>query len=96
LRQLQRCKEEGMAGPVMNAPIILDVGKTNRRKLRQMEQGCGPLMGDVQDALTEVTASLGDQADGKQLIPVILVYSKRRRRGKRRNKSFGGFFPPFF
>jgi hypothetical protein len=86
-----------MAGPVVNAPIILDVGKASRKNIRDMSQGCGRLMGDVQDAVSEVTASLGEQADGKQLVPVILVYRKKRRkrRGKR-NKAFGGLFPALF
>jgi hypothetical protein len=87
-----------MAGPVVNAPIVLDVGRTSRRNIRQLSQGCGKLTGEVQDALTDVTASLGDEAEGKQLVPVILVYRKksRRRRGKGRGRGWGGLFPPFF
>lgn len=89
-----------MAGPVVNAPIVLDVGRASRRNIRQMSQGCGKLVGEVQDALDDVTASLGDEAEGKQLVPVILVYRqkrrRRRRRGGGRGSGWGNLFPPFF
>lgn len=82
--------------PILNAPIILDVGKTSRRNIRQLSRGCGKLSGDVQDAVNEVTANLGDQADDKQLVPVILLYRKKRRKSRRSRKSGGGLFPAFF
>lgn len=84
-----------MAGPVMNAPIILEVGKTKKRNIRDMERGQGKIMADLQEAMVEVTATLGADADAKQLVPVVLVY---RRKGKKRKKRRGGrgFFPAFF
>lgn len=78
-------------GPIVNAPIILDVGKTSRKNIRQIKQGQGKLMDDVQDAMAEVTASLGDQANGQHLIPVVLLYRKKSRRNKK-----GGVLPVFF
>ena len=77
-------------GPIVNAPIILDVGKTSRKNIRQMKQGQGKLMADVQDAMAEVTAQLGEQANGQQLIPVVLLYRKKSKRNK------GGGVMPFF
>jgi len=74
----------------LNAPIIVDLGKASRKRVRQLKQGRGRLVDDVQDALSEVTTSLGDQADGKQLIPVVLLY---RRKGRR---SRGGLIPALF
>jgi len=81
-------------GAVVNAPIVIDVGKTNRKKIRDLEKGCGSIVTDVQDAVTEVTTSLGDQAEGKQFIPVVLVYRKKRKRNKRRGG--GGLLPALF
>lgn len=72
-------------------PIILDLGKTSRKSIRQLGEGSGKLVADVQDAVAQVTASLGDQANGKQLVPMILVYQKKRRK----NKNGGGLFPLF-
>ncbi len=79
-------------GPILNAPIILDLGKTSKKNIRQAKQGQGKLMLDVQDAMTEVTASLGDKANGQQLVPVVLLYRKKNRRGRRG----GGIFPVLF
>jgi hypothetical protein len=79
-------------GATVNAPIVIDAGKTTRRKLRNLEKGCGPIVTDVQDAVAEVTSSLGDQADGKQFVPVVLVYRKKRKRNKRQN----GILPSIF
>jgi hypothetical protein len=83
--------------PIFNSPIILDVGKTSRRNVRDLEQGCGKLVQDVNDALTEVTASLGEQADGKHFVPVVLIYRKkaRKNRGRRASKRMGMFPFPF-
>lgn len=80
-------------GAVVNAPIVIDVGKASRRKIRDLEKGCGPIVTDVQDAVTEVTASLGEQAEGKQFVPVVLIYRKKRRRNKR---GGGGLLPALF
>ncbi len=79
-----------MAGPILNAPVILDLGKTKRKNIKQLRQGRGKLLGDVEDAMKEISASLGAQADGKQLVPVVLVYRKKARRSKG-----GGLFPIF-
>lgn len=76
-------------GAILNAPVILDLGKTSRKSIRQLRQGQGKLLGDVQDAIQEVTTSLGEQAEGKQLVPVVLVYRKKARRRR------GGGLVPF-
>lgn len=69
--------------PVANAPVILDLGKASRKSIKQLKRGKGKLLDDVQEAMREVQTTLGAQADGKQLIPVVLLYRKRskRRRG---------------
>lgn len=84
--------------PIVNAPVIVDAGRASRRKVRDLKQGCGPLINDVNDAVAQVTSSLGDQADGKQLVPVVVLIRKKRR-GKRRGRrrGVGGLFPlPLF
>jgi hypothetical protein len=79
-------------GAIVNAPIVLDVGKAKRKDIKNLEKGCGKIVVDVQDAVTEVTSSLGDQAEGKQFVPVVLVYRKKRRRNKKGN----GLLPALF
>jgi hypothetical protein len=72
-----------MPGPIVNAPIIMEIGKTKKRDIRDVARGQGKIMGDLQEAVAEVTKELGDQADGKQLVPVVLVYRKKRRAKRR-------------
>ena len=74
-------------GAILNAPVILELGKASRKAVRQLREGRGKMLDDVQDAMKEVTASLGEQAEGKHLIPVVLVYRQRRRR------KTGGLLP---
>lgn len=81
-----------MAGPILNAPIILDIGKTRKKNIRDMKRGQGKIMADLQDAMAEVTLSLGEQADGKQLVPVVLLYRKKNRS----RRKGGGVFPVLF
>ena len=71
-----------MAG-TMNAPVILDLGRTRRNRVRQLKKGRGKLLEDVKDALAEATEALGEQAEGQQLLPVILIYRRRRRKRNR-------------
>jgi hypothetical protein len=65
--------------PIVNAPVIMELGKVKRKDIRQLRDGRGKLLDDVQDAMNEVTRSLGDKGEGKQLVPVVLVYRKKRR-----------------
>ena len=80
---------------IVNAPVIVDGGKVSRRKIKDLKQGCGPLINDVSDAIAQVTTSLGDQADGKQLIPVVVIY-RRKSRGRRGGRGGRGLFPVLF
>jgi len=75
----------------LNPPIIVDLGKTSRKRIRQLKKGRGKLLDDVQDVLNEVTASLGEQADDKQLVPMVLLYRAKRKKGNR-----GGIIPALF
>jgi hypothetical protein len=77
-------------GPILNAPVILNLGKTKKKNIKQLRQGRGKLVGDIDDALKEISASLGEQGEGKQLVPVVLVYRKKTKRRKA-----GGLFPFF-
>ena len=65
-------------------PIILNVGKRKRRVIKDLERGRGRLMDQVEQTLLEVRARLGAAAEGKEIVPVVMIYRhklKRRRRG---------------
>jgi hypothetical protein len=68
-------------------PIIVDLGRQNRRRIRDLKKREGPLMHDVSLAISEVRAKSPELAD-KDLVPVVLIYQKRPRR-----KSGSGLFP---
>lgn len=76
------------------APIIIDLGKEKKRRIRDLKRGRGRLMAEVAAVLSEVRAGLGDDADGKQLVPVVLIY-KKKRKGKNWDGGNGRTLFPF-
>lgn len=82
------------------APIIIDLGKEKKGRIKDLKRGGGRLMAEVAAVINQVQAGLGDDAGNKQLVPIVLVYKKKNRR-RRRNRGGGrlsvrgggGFFP---
>jgi hypothetical protein len=64
------------------APIILDLGKKKRRALKDLKRGRGRLMDEVEQSLEEVRVSLGEEMQGKQIVPIILVYKRKEKKRK--------------
>lgn len=71
------------------APIVIDAGKVRKRLIRELKLGRGRLADEVHDAVAEVYANLRDETEGKEYVPVVLVYKQKRRRKDDR----GGIFP---
>lgn len=71
-------------------PIVVEVGKASRKAVRRLRRGQGRLADEVRRALESVRANLGTEAAGKELVPVVLVYRKKRKR-----KSCGSGLIPF-
>jgi hypothetical protein len=44
------------------APIVIDLGKVKRKRIKQLKRGEGALLDDVQEALFRVRERLGEQA----------------------------------
>ena len=78
------------AGPesLMAQPIIVDLGRERARRIRDLKRGEGVLWDEVLDVLDEVQDMLGAQAEGKTLVPIILVYEKRAPRRRMRSMLF--------
>ena len=70
-------------------PIVIDLGRARRRRIRQLKKGTGPLADEVMDVVAQVKAELGPEAAGKEFLPVVVVYRRKRRRRR------GGIFPFF-
>lgn len=63
-------------------PIIIDLGRQKSGSLRELKKGEGKLWDEVLDVVEEVKEMLGAEAEGKMLVPIIMLYqekSKRRR-----------------
>jgi hypothetical protein len=63
-------------------PILVDLGKIKRKVVRQYREGRGELVDEVRAVLDETQRNLGADAAGKTLVPIVLVYEKKRRRRK--------------
>ena len=68
------------AAPEVTAPIIVSLGKKKRRAIKRLKRGKGPAMEEVMDVLDQVQANLGPQAEGKILVPVVVLYKQKQRR----------------
>jgi hypothetical protein len=64
-------------------PVIVDLGKAKRKKIKQLKRGDGPLMEEVLDVLDEVANHLGQELEGKTLVPIVMIYEKK---GKKKRK----------
>ena len=68
-------------------PIIINMGKQKRKRIKNLMKGRGRLWFEVEGVIEEVNESLGDELEGKAIVPLVLIY---RRKPKR--KRLGGFF----
>ena len=64
----------------MTQPVIIDLGKQKNRTLKNLKRGKGKLWGEVLDVVEEVKDMLGTEAEGKVLVPVVLIYREKRQR----------------
>jgi hypothetical protein len=68
----------------MTTPIIIDLGKTKRKRIKRLKRGQGRLMDEVIDVLDEVAEELGEELDGKTLVPIVMIYQKKD--GRKRSR----------
>jgi hypothetical protein len=57
-------------------PLIIDLGKQGRKKIKQLKKGEGPLAEEIQATIDEVKAQAGDRLP-ENAWPVIIVYEKK-------------------
>jgi len=61
----------------MTQPVIIDLGKQRSRALKDLKKGEGKLWDEVLDVADEVKEMLGEEAEGKVFIPIILLYQEK-------------------
>jgi hypothetical protein len=72
--------ESGETTTEMAQPIIVDLGKQKSSNLKDLKKGQGKLWDEVLSVVDEAQEMLGEEADGKVLIPIILIYEKKPKR----------------
>jgi hypothetical protein len=80
---LEENDEEEIVELEVVTPIVVDLGKTKRKKIKKLKRGEGPLMEEVLDVLDEVAEQLGEELEGKAIVPIIMIYKKK---GKKKRK----------
>ena len=66
--------------PEIVAPIIVSLGKKKKKAIKQLKRGKGSTMDEVMDVVDQVQQTLGDQATGKIIVPVVVIYQRKQRR----------------
>ncbi|MEP6895488.1 MAG: hypothetical protein ABI986_07765 [Chloroflexota bacterium] len=66
----------------MTQPVIIDLGKQRSKAIKELKKGEGELWDEVLEVADEVKEMLGAEAEGKVLIPVIMLYQEKT--GRRR------------
>jgi len=61
-------------------PIIIDLGRQKAKNLKEFKQGEGKLWEDVQAVVDKVHEDLGETAEGKVVIPVVIIFEKKAKR----------------
>jgi hypothetical protein len=61
----------------MTQPVIIDLGAQKSKAIKELKEGEGELWDEVFDVIDEVKEMLGAEADGKVLIPVVMLYEKK-------------------
>jgi hypothetical protein len=74
----------------MTQPVIIDLGKQKSRDLKDLKKGEGKLWDEVLDVVEEVKDMLGEEADGKVLVPIVMLYQQKPKR-QRLNKALFPF-----
>ena len=78
---------------LVQAPVIVDLGKKSKKAIRKLKRGTGKLMDEVDDAIDQVRAHLSEADKDKQIIPVLVIYQRKRKGGGRRGLPAMPFNP---
>jgi len=73
-------EENTKSATEMTQPVIIDLGKQRRSALKDLKRGEGKLWDEVFEVVDEVKDILGEDADGKVLVPVVMLYQEKTSR----------------
>jgi hypothetical protein len=73
-------KEATATSTEMAQPVIVNLGRQKSADIKDLKDGEGKLWDAVLDVVDEVKDMLGKDAEGKVLVPVVMIYQERSRR----------------
>lgn len=80
--------KSGAANIDISEPIIINLGKQRRKRIKNLMKGRGKLWYEVEGVIDEATAKLGEEVEGKTVVPLVLIYRTKRKR-RRLGRMFG-------
>ena len=81
-----KTEEDKTPSVLTPAPIVLDMGKQGRGKIKKLRKGRGKLLNDIQTAIGHLQSSGEVEATAQ---PIIIVLRERPKKAK---KALGGLF----
>lgn len=66
-------------------PVLVDLGKARRSRVRDLKRGKGRLMERVEDVIEDTIDELGNEAEGKTILPVVIIVERRPKKQKIRS-----------
>ena len=71
---------EATAALSANDYLVLDLGKQKKKQVRKMRKGQGALMGEVQEALTNLRANGSLDANARPVIVIVREKPKKKKK----------------
>ena len=72
--------QEKTAPAEITTPIIVSLGSKKKKVIKRLKRGKGAVMDEVLDVVEQVQANLGEDATGKIIVPVVVIYRQKMRR----------------
>jgi hypothetical protein len=69
-----------LENPQPSHPIVVELGKVGRKRIKDLKVGRGKLLLEVHEALDSLRLKLADEVKDKELVPVIVLYKKKGRK----------------
>jgi hypothetical protein len=74
-------------------PVIVDLGKRKRKAIKDLKNGHGYLMEEVDQAVSRARSGLPEAEQNKPVVPVVILYRKKRKRRGGRSLPFSPLNP---
>jgi len=67
----------------IHPPLIINAGRISKKQLKRLRRGEGKHLAEVEGYVQKVCQKMGEEAAGKEFVPVVVVY-RRKRSGKKK------------